>query len=158
MTGKTRRDDQDVEVRRVSKVAPKEQPGRRRSDVAPIPLRAFVVDDEPVIRRVVARWLRSAGFEVTELPDSEHAWDAMWRGLPPDLVVTDHDMPGISGLRLAQELERALGSRAPAVVVMTGSAADIPIAGNVRAVLRKPFVGANLLEALRVALGERFRR
>jgi CheY-like chemotaxis protein len=76
------------------------------------------------------------------------AKDALWlvgEGLAPDLVVTDHLMPRLSGVELARELRRRRPDL-PVLVVsgyaeMDGIAPDVPR-------LTKPFRASELLESL----------
>jgi CheY-like chemotaxis protein len=66
----------------------------------------LVVDDEPLIRLVAAEALRDEGFTVYEAADAAEALDVMAHHAEVDLVFTDIDMPGMSGLELALEIRR----------------------------------------------------
>ena len=70
----------------------------------------MVVDDSKAMRLIVMRTLRQAGFncEVTEASDGRQALDAI-RGSQPDLVLSDWNMPEMSGIELLETL-RAEGS------------------------------------------------
>lgn len=72
---------------------------------APGPL-VLVVDDEPMVREVVARYLARDGLEVHEAADGEAAqqWLATNR---PDLVVLDIMLPGVDGLSILRSLRAA---------------------------------------------------
>ncbi len=120
-------------------------PGRRaRPDR---PLRIVLVDDEPDVRRVVGDMLRTLGHEVTACPDSIEALVACARDTP-DVVITDHGMPGMDGPSLARALREA-HPRLP-VVLLTGWGAEPGDASQAAfsAVLGKPVT----LKALRAAL------
>ena len=82
-------------------------------------LAVLVVDDEPVIRAFVARALTLAGFEVTVAAGGREALRLVAEGLVrPAVVVTDIDMPGMSGVEL---VARLLALRPTLrVVMMTG--------------------------------------
>lgn len=88
------------------------------------PAVALVVDDEPGVRTVVARQLVRLGWVVRALPSAEAAleWLAERADVePPHLVVSDIDMPGLTGVDLATILRRdhpTLG-----VLLMSGRAA-----------------------------------
>jgi DNA-binding response OmpR family regulator len=67
-----------------------------------------VVEDEAKIARLVADYLRHAGFEVTVAGDGEVAL-ASARRAKPDLVVLDLGLPGRDGLDVARTLRRTSG-------------------------------------------------
>jgi two-component system, OmpR family, response regulator ResD len=82
----------------------------------------LVVDDEPTIADVVARYLRHAGYEARVAGDGERAL-ALAAERAPDLVVLDLMLPRIDGLevmrRLRQHNERERGGRPPAIILLT---------------------------------------
>jgi DNA-binding response OmpR family regulator len=61
----------------------------------------LVVDDEPIVRDVVVRYLRRDGFDTLEAGDGDAA-RAMIEDGRPDLVVLDLMLPGIDGLALCR--------------------------------------------------------
>jgi len=73
----------------------------------------LVVDDEPMVREVLARYLAREGFGVETAEDGESALAAFDR-TPPDLVLLDLMLPRIDGL----ELFRLMRERGPAAVIM----------------------------------------
>ena len=77
------------------------------------PARVLVVDDEPMVRDVLARYLSRSGFEVDVAADGMAAIEAFDRR-NPDLVLLDLMLPRIEGL----EVFRRIRSRAPAPVIM----------------------------------------
>jgi DNA-binding response OmpR family regulator len=70
-----------------------------------------VVDDEPDIRRLNAEVLESSGYHVDTAEDGLAGWKALHavRHAPESyaLLITDHDMPGLSGLALVKKLRAA---------------------------------------------------
>lgn len=70
------------------------------------PSRILVVDDEPTVREVVARYLRREGHEVVEVADGDAALAAVAES-PPDLVVLDRMLPGRDGLSVLDHLRRS---------------------------------------------------
>lgn len=78
--------------------------------------RVLIVDDESIIR-MVFRDLMSKECEVLEAGTAEEALDIL-RNEPVDLIVTDKNLPGMSGLALAQQA-RAINPQAR-IVLMTG--------------------------------------
>jgi DNA-binding response OmpR family regulator len=73
----------------------------------------LVVDDEPIVRDVVVRYLEREGFETLEAGDGEEAQRLLERE-PPSLVVLDVMLPGIGGL----ELCRWIRSRSEVPIMM----------------------------------------
>lgn len=73
----------------------------------------LVVDDEPMVRDVLARFLAKEGFVVDTAEDGEAALAALDRN-SPDLVVLDLMLPRIDGL----EVFRRIRDRGPAAVIM----------------------------------------
>lgn len=63
---------------------------------------ALVVDDEPLIRQLVSAVLRHRGWTVIEAADGSTALTVAPLAL--DLLVTDYEMPALSGVRLAERL------------------------------------------------------
>jgi two-component system, OmpR family, response regulator ResD len=79
------------------------------------PARVLVVDDEPIVRDVVVRYLTRAGFETTEAGDGEEA-RALLEQARPDVVVLDVMLPGIDGLELCRWIR---GRSAVPVILLT---------------------------------------
>lgn len=70
--------------------------------------RALVVDDDAVVRMLVARLIRKAGFEV--VGHASNGREAVWHAgrLAPDLVLLDLAMPEVDGVRALPFLRRRL--------------------------------------------------
>lgn len=69
-------------------------------------MRIMVVDDSKALRMIVRRSLRQAGFgqhDVVEAEDGNDALEKM-KTEPPDLVLCDWNMPGMSGIELLRTL------------------------------------------------------
>ena len=64
--------------------------------------RVLLVDDEHLVRMSTADMLADLGFEVTETASAEDALTLMKQDEPFDLLVTDHMMPGMTGIDLAR--------------------------------------------------------
>ena len=70
-----------------------------------MPARILVVDDEPMVRALIARALSDAGYEVVAVADGRAALDAA-RGAEVgfDLIVTNSYMPGLTGAELVSRV------------------------------------------------------
>ena len=113
----------------------------------------LVVDDSKTARAYCRAILSAAGHEVMEASDAEHALDRM-ADRPPDCVVLDLFMPGLSGL----EMMEVLGGRAEPtpIVVVTSSMDDTDrercLRLGARAFVQKPVSCEELTRAVREAL------
>ncbi len=102
--------------------------------------RIMVVDDEPALGKLLSRILTSMGYTVTVELNGENALAAL-RANPDgiDLVMTDHTMPGITGMELA----RAIGDiNSEILVILTGGnlrGIDKPDGSNIDGLLFKPY-------------------
>ena len=77
----------------------------------------LVVDDEPTIAEVVARYLERAGYATRVAGDGPAAL-ALAQEAPVDLVVLDLMLPGIDGLEVMRRLRRG-GTDGPAIILLT---------------------------------------
>ena len=90
-------------------------------------MRILIVDDDAVIRRLLASILARARFEIVHAEDGEAAWSALQEQAPEqpiDLVITDHSMPGMSGLDLLRRIRATPAYSALPVIMLTGSSRD----------------------------------
>jgi DNA-binding NtrC family response regulator len=87
-------------------------------DFALLPKRILVVDDEEVIRDVIASKIqKSLGYDVIQASNGIEALKAV-EDLMPDLIITDIKMPAMSGIELLGEIRRRrIGSP---VIILTG--------------------------------------
>lgn len=68
-------------------------------------LRVLLADDDAHIRRILSLKLEQAGYLVTTARDGREAADAA-KDARPDILITDYNMPEMTGLDLCRELER----------------------------------------------------
>lgn len=66
--------------------------------------RILIIEDEAPLREALAAYLRHQGLTVDEAADGEAGW-RLFRGLPPDLVVLDRKLPGLSGEELCRRIK-----------------------------------------------------
>lgn len=121
--------------------------------------RILVIDDDPLLRRVMRRILERSGHDAMEAVDGVEGMRLV-RESPPDLVVTDLLMPEKDGIETIQEL-RAEFPHIPIVAVSGagrieegGPLLDAHLYGA-DASLAKPFSAAELIEIVTLVLSER---
>ncbi len=95
----------------------KEAEPRIRQDLGAIK-KAFVVDDSRLQRRILVASLRKWGLDVIEFENAEAAIDAS-RTDPPDLVLSDWVMPGMSGLEFCKAFRSLKGDRYNYFILLT---------------------------------------
>ncbi len=123
--------------------------------------RILVCDDEPHILHVVATKLRNGGFEVLSAADGEEAFQIAIKE-KPDLLITDYQMPFLSGLELCAKLRVDPNTTAIPVIMLTARGFSIEEEDlsktNIRKVLPKPFspreVHRSVMEILDTTLAQ----
>jgi signal transduction histidine kinase len=96
----------------------------------------LVADDEPAVLEVLSQVVEDLGHDVLRAKDGEEAF-GLARARRPQLVVTDHMMPRLSGLELCQRLRRDEVLREVPVILLSGVLQQgVPEAS---AFLHKPF-------------------
>ncbi len=125
-----------------------------REEGVPVPV-ALVVEDEAVIRAILAEELEDAGFTVVEADSADAAVTAFAGRSDIGIVVTDVRMPGsMDGIGLA----RWMREHAPAVpiIITSGFAAPPDAAAINPAIVRvvaKPYVGRDIAEWMAALVG-----
>ena len=116
--------------------------------------RILIVDDDPVILKLVARMAASLGYRPTIAEDGVDALYYLTKS-HYDLVITDYDMPFIDGYQLADQIkERHFGTR---VIIMTGHCEKevedlLDGSGIADGLLLKPFNLKTMKEKIEMAL------
>ncbi len=106
----------------------------------------LIVDDEPMLLRLVATMLDRAGFEVTMAPGGQEALRLVENN-PYALVITDVRMPVVSGAEFARRMRY---TNAPKLLFMSGSSSE-PVTDLLRhgaGFIKKPFRSNELLTAI----------
>lgn len=102
-------------------------------------MKILVIDDEPIIRKVLDRAFRSYGHEVS-LAENGAEGIQKWRVLLPDIVILDVLMPVMSGLEVLDGLDFPTSAKIVVISAFTGEGSEaIKKRANVSLFLQKPF-------------------
>jgi len=82
--------------------------------------RILIIEDSRLHRQVLKAKLSNAGYEVQTAPDGEQGI-AQARELSPDLVITDMDMPGLSGQDVCKSLKADAATQMVPIIMFTGN-------------------------------------
>lgn len=80
--------------------------------------RILIADDEPHVVRVLQRALERAGYQVDTVADGAAALARIHAG-PPDILITDIQMPRMTGEALCQRIQQELPGRDFLIFVLT---------------------------------------
>jgi two-component system chemotaxis response regulator CheY len=115
----------------------------------------LVVDDEIAIRLLLSDALVRSGYHVDTAEDGEIGWEAI-QSKSYDLLITDNNMPKVSGLELVKKLRSA--DLALPVILVSGAIPTQELNRHpwlqVAATLLKPFTRDELLEIVKKVLCE----
>jgi PAS domain S-box-containing protein len=106
---------------------------------------ALLVDDEALVRESAADMLEELGYEVIQAASAEEALRLIRSGLRPDVLMTDHLMPGMSGTELAGIVQADLPGTP--VLIVSGYAEAEGLAAHYPRLV-KPFRNADLAASL----------
>jgi DNA-binding NtrC family response regulator len=110
---------------------------------------AFIEDDEDQLQ-LIPRALAQLGYTVHPFHTAAEAIEAVCGGLAVDLVITDFDMPGMTGIDVAVALEECRPELPVIMVSGRKRAAEFSSqAGNIRLFVSKPYNKTMLGRAIR---------
>ena len=110
--------------------------------------RVLLVDDEPLVRDVLAAQLEDAGYDVIEEGNGAAALEIIDRPERIDVLISDLAMPKMDGLALIREAQRRRPTL-PAILITgyagdTAGVAESTASEGTFALLRKPVTGTQL--------------
>ncbi|MBF0360143.1 MAG: transporter substrate-binding domain-containing protein [Oligoflexia bacterium] len=116
----------------------------------------LVVDDEPDIRTILARYLKKIGSNVFEAGDGEEALKVILDNSQKiDVIITDVQMPKLSGPMLIEKIKE-LGIKQIKTIFITGGVTSFPLNEfnihnniNVNGTINKPFNFNSIVEVLK---------
>jgi phosphoserine phosphatase RsbU/P len=115
--------------------------------------RILVVDDDAMMRKILARVLDKNNYETLAAIDAAHALRAV-EEFEPEVIITDLEMPGMDGLALCRLLQDRLVVPAH-IIILSGHAGEVVngLEAGAADYMHKPFVASELLA--RVSAGMR---
>lgn len=117
-------------------------------------IRALIVDDSSVMRKIVERSLRQAGMELQQVLEASNGAEAL--GLLNDnlvdIILCDINMPVMDGLEFIKQLPSVANAKGVPVVMITteGSEAHVvqALSAGARGYIRKPFTADQVKEQI----------
>lgn len=82
-------------------------------------MRIILAEDNDILRKSLSFFLASKGFTVDQFADGKDALDAI-EATGYDLILTDINMPGKSGMEITQYVRQTIGSDIP-IIIFTSS-------------------------------------
>ncbi len=115
----------------------------------------LLIEDEPNIAEAIRFLLTRDGLRVSHAAEGASAL-ALLRQDPPDLVILDHMLPGMSGLEILTTVRADPASRDLPVMMLTARGRDREMAEEAGAdrFMTKPFSNAEILAEVRAMLGQ----
>src|SRR5579862_3803977 len=108
-------------------------------------VRALIVDDSSVMRKIVERSLRQAGLECLVIFEAGSGIEALQilKSKEVDLILSDINMPSMDGLEFVRQLHsQQLAPKVPVVMITTESSEEhvkLAIQAGASGYIRKPF-------------------
>jgi len=116
----------------------------------------LVVDDETHIVHVVSLKLKNAGYNVITASDGEEALALVMEHMP-DLLITDYQMPYMTGLELCMKLKEQEQTTDIPALMLTARGFSLPLEllqrTNIVGVLSKPFSPREVLTKVQALVG-----
>jgi two-component system, chemotaxis family, chemotaxis protein CheY len=110
-----------------------------------MPIRALIIDDSSVMRKIVERSLRQAGIDLTQVLEAGNGAEALavLQANAVDLILCDINMPVMDGIQFVKQLSGVANAKDVPVVMITteGSESHVveALSSGARGYIRKPF-------------------
>lgn len=115
-------------------------------------IRALIVDDSSVMRKIIERSLRQAGLPLMTVHEAGSGSDglALLKAQPVDLILSDINMPSMDGLEFLRQIRaQNLAPGVPVVMITTESSEEHvrqAIDAGAKGYIRKPFTADQVKE------------
>jgi two-component system chemotaxis response regulator CheY len=115
-------------------------------------IRALIVDDSSVMRKIVERALRQAGLDPLVVHEASNGTEGLelLKTFPVDLILSDINMPSMDGLEFLRQIAaQNLAPGVPVVMITTESSEEHvkqAIQAGARGYIRKPFTAEQVKE------------
>jgi two-component system chemotaxis response regulator CheY len=109
------------------------------------PICTLIIDDSSVMRKIVERSLRQAGIELAEVLEAGNGTEALaiLEQRKPDLILSDINMPAMTGLEFVRHLQQMSNLKDVPVVMITTEASESHVVEalsyGAKGYIRKPF-------------------
>jgi two-component system chemotaxis response regulator CheY len=119
-----------------------------------MPIRALIIDDSSVMRKIVERSLRQAGIDLAQVLEAGNGAEALTvlHDHPVDLILCDINMPVMDGLEFIKQLPVEPNAKDVPVVMITteGSESHVvqALSCGARGYIRKPFTPEQVREQI----------
>jgi two-component system cell cycle response regulator len=124
-----------------------------KNKASPTPRKILIVEDDGAVLAILEEAVKNSGYIVDTASNAREAMEKV-KGFQPNLVITDNDMPELSGLEMLKELRRF--KNYVTVIFVSGRTDAQYIADTLRAgaddYIRKPFRMVELMARIEVAL------
>lgn len=124
-------------------------------------VRALIIDDSSVMRKIVERSLRQAGVDLEKVVEASNGADALTalRDNPVDLILCDINMPVMDGLEFVRQVHTVENAKGVPIVMITteGSESHVvqALTAGARGYIRKPFTPDQVKDHVLPLLGKK---
>ena len=110
----------------------------------------LIVEDDPVLRWIMANFIREAQYEISVQSNGLEAMEWLSKGNIPDLIITDYMMPLMNGGELIASLRKSGIFKAIPIILLTAVDNAQSDLANIHAdhILNKPFDPQDLIRLI----------
>jgi DNA-binding response OmpR family regulator len=118
----------------------------------------LIVDDDPIILRLLASRLKNSGYDVVNAIDGESGLKKAI-AKKPDLVLLDIIMPGLNGFEVCKRLKENDKTKDIPVIMLTALAGEKDLSKSLEegadCFITKPFSAVDLLHVIKTAMQDK---